>query len=104
VILLSTLRRLAAQGATVYRVDSPGFTCTIGGSARDIPPKSEVFSTRRQADNVARNETATAFGAPHAPTVTTISARDALASDAIAQALGVVPGRILNPDRLHIGD
>lgn len=86
-ILVSTLRKLAAKDATIFQVTNPAFRVTVPGLERDIPGSVEVFATRRQAEHVASSTSAVIFGAPHAPTVEAVQARDVATDDAIIGAL-----------------
>ena len=63
-ILCSTLRKLAAQGATVYRVDSPAYTARAGDITSSVPAASQHFATMARAKDYADHldSAARAFG------------------------------------------
>ena len=51
-ILSSTVRKLAAKSATIYRVDVPAHKVTIGETTfHDVPAYREYFATLAQAEN-----------------------------------------------------
>lgn len=86
-ILWSTLRRLAAQGATVFRVDFPALVCV---PTHCTPARVEVFSTLRQASQQAYtfNVLARTLGKPEPKAVVVgMKASAALADPRIVNAL-----------------
>ncbi len=52
-ILSSTVRKLAAQGATIYRVDVPAHTVKMGESSHSVPAYREHFATKAAAEKAA---------------------------------------------------
>lgn len=65
-ILSSTLRKLAEKAATIYRVDVPAHSITIGGKTVSFPMHHQYFATRPQADKFAAESVLFAGDSVHA--------------------------------------
>jgi hypothetical protein len=69
-ILSSTVRKLAEKWATIYRVDVPAHTVTMGENSHEVPAYREWFATMGQAEKRADTfREFAAFGVPE-PTIT----------------------------------
>lgn len=74
-ILISTLRKLAAKNAPVYVTEVPAHQFKINGEVRNFPAYREAFATMPQAKVAAERMNPAGWGVAIVPTITTITAK-----------------------------
>lgn len=74
-ILISTLRKLAAKDASVYVVDVPSYQIKRESGVHTVPAYREAFATMPQAKAAGMRMHPQQFGVNLVPAITTVTAK-----------------------------
>lgn len=74
-ILISTLRKLAAKDASVYVVNVPSYAIKLPTGVHTVPAYREAFATMAQAIAAGKRMNPQQFNVALAPSITTSTAK-----------------------------